>query len=378
MEKARFIARPNRFTVRCALDGEILDAYLPNPGRLWELMLPGSVLYVVRRDAGAKRKLPGVVVAVERGGRPVMLHTLACNDVVADLLRQERLPGFEGMRIVQREITRGRSRFDFLLEKDGLPALLEVKSCTLFGRRIAMFPDAVTTRGRRHLTELAELSRQGTPAHVLFLVHWPDADYFLPDYHTDLDFALTFLAVRDAVRFSALALDWQTDMTPGSKIRELRIPWGLLEQEVQDGGCYLLILGFSEAPNPIHDGPNRPSLRKGYYIAVGSARSGLTRRLQGLRRKSGPGRQGEKGPLDELRALADSCQVIPIRTRELLESELIDALSRIADWSVPGFEASEHSGFPRLFGMTDPPLQRRAFVELLLDFRINILEKLLS
>ena len=125
MEEARFIERPNRFTVRCALGSEILDAYLPNPGRLWELLLPDSVLYVVRRDVGQDRKLRGVVVAVEREGRPVMLHTLACNDIVADLLRQKRLPGFEGMNILQREIARGRSRFDFLLEQNGAPLLLE-------------------------------------------------------------------------------------------------------------------------------------------------------------------------------------------------------------------------------------------------------------
>ncbi len=161
MEKARFISRPNRFTVRCALGSEILDSYLPNPGRLWELLLPDSVLYVVRQKTGENRKLGGLVVAVERDGRPVMLHTHACNDIVADLLCKRQLPGFEDLRIVQREISRGSSRFDFLLERDGAQQLLEVKSCTLFGRRIAMFPDAVTSRGKRHLTELAELSRRG-------------------------------------------------------------------------------------------------------------------------------------------------------------------------------------------------------------------------
>ncbi len=374
MEKARFIGRPNRFTVRCALGSEILDAYLPNPGRLWELLLPDSVLYVVRQETGAKRKLRGLVVAVERDGRPVMLHTLACNDVVADLLRQRRLPGFESMHVVRREVTRGSSRFDFLLEQNGLPRLLEVKSCTLFGRRIAMFPDAVTTRGRRHLLELAELAREGTPAHVVFLVGSSHVDYFLPDYHTDLNFASTFLAVRDAVRFSALAVDWQTDMTPGPIIRELQIPWALLEREIQDGGCYLLVLHLPRDTNFTLNGPGGLTFRKGYYVTVGSARSGLTRHLEMALRKPMVGNNA----LENLKTAADSRLVIPIRTTEPLEAELIAALSLIADWSIPNSETPVEAGPCRFFGMEENPLSRRAFVDFLLDYRINRLDKQLS
>ncbi|OPY84641.1 MAG: Sugar fermentation stimulation protein A [Syntrophus sp. PtaU1.Bin208] len=378
MEKARFIARPNRFTVRCALGSEILDAYLPNPGRLWELLLPDSVLYIVRWENDTPRKLRALVVAVERDGRPVMLHTLACNDVVADLLRQRRLPGFEDMRVVQREITRGSSRFDFLLEQNGLSRLLEVKSCTLFGRRIAMFPDAVTSRGRRHLLELAEHARQGTPAHVVFLVGSAHMDYFLPDYHTDFDFASTFLAVRDAVRFSALAVDWQQDMTPGPVIRELSIPWTLLEREVQDGGCYLLILHLPTETKFSVNSPGCLSFPRGYYVTVGSARSGLTRHLQTVRRKPKAANNGRNNVLENLKAAADSRLVIPIRTTEPLEAELIEALSLIADWSISNLEIPEEAGPRRFFGMEENPLSRRTFVDYLLDYRINRLDKQLS
>jgi len=376
MEKARFVARPNRFTVRCALGEEVLDAYLPNPGRLWELLLPDSVLYVVRQDVeGTKRKLPALVVAVERDGRPVMLHTLACNDVVAELLQQRRLPGFEGMRIVRREVVRRQSRFDFLLEEKGIPRLLEVKSCTLFGRRIAMFPDAVTARGRRHLLELAELSRQGTPASVLFLVGCPHADFFLPDYHTDFAFAATFLAVREAVRFHALAVDWQPDLAPGPVIRELEIPWALLEQEVQDGGCYLLVLHLPREEKVILNDQSCLVLGEGYYLYVGSAGADLTRRLQLARRRPKQERRRKADFLEELKALADSLQVIPIRATEPLETELIDALSRIADETAVEGDNGKGDRRTRLFRFSVSPLQCRAFVDLLLEFRINRLEK---
>jgi len=78
----------------------------------------------------------------------------------------------------------------------GDPFVLEVKSCTLFGNSIAMFPDAVTVRGRRHIEELAALAVRGTAGGVVFLVHTPRVRYFLPDYHTDLTFARTFLNVK--------------------------------------------------------------------------------------------------------------------------------------------------------------------------------------
>ena len=68
---------------------------------------------------------------------------------------------------------------------------LEVKSCTLVGKKVAMFPDAITERGARHLRELADLSRNGSKTAVLFIVHWPLAEVFMPDYHTDLNFTRT-------------------------------------------------------------------------------------------------------------------------------------------------------------------------------------------
>ena len=76
--------------------------------------------------------------------------------------------------------------FDLLLTNDkGDEFLLEVKSCTLFSKTGAMFPDAITERGRKHLLHLKELQNEGYHTGVLFLVQWDRAQWFLPDYHTD-------------------------------------------------------------------------------------------------------------------------------------------------------------------------------------------------
>jgi hypothetical protein len=71
--KGTLISRPNRFVIRCAVEGGIGDAYLPNPGRLWELLLPGRVVYLVRRLPGGSGSLAHTAVAVEREGIPLLL-----------------------------------------------------------------------------------------------------------------------------------------------------------------------------------------------------------------------------------------------------------------------------------------------------------------
>jgi len=158
--QAHFLSRPNRFLIRCEWNGRILSAFLPNPGRLQELLLPGSMIHLVREES-PDRKTHYTVVAVNRDDHPIMLHTHRNNEVARTLLEKRRIPGLEKARVVRSEIRVGRSRFDFLLEEGGKDVLLEVKSCTLVGARAAMFPDAVTERGARHLRELAILSEEG-------------------------------------------------------------------------------------------------------------------------------------------------------------------------------------------------------------------------
>ena len=129
--------------------------------------------------------------------------------------------------------------------------MTEVKSCTLVGNRIAMFPDAVTERGARHLQELAELSENGRETAVLFVVHWPRAEYFLPDFHTDLHFARTMLACKGKVRFFPVSVRWKKDLSLDSDTRLLNIPWDFIETEAKDRGNYLVILKLGEGkPSP--------------------------------------------------------------------------------------------------------------------------------
>lgn len=237
--EATFTRRINRFLIECRLGRRVIRAFLPNPGRLQELLLNGVPVYLVKEDVLKGRVTTHTAVGVLRDGYPIMLHTHKTNLVVKLLLEDGAIPGFEGAEIVRQEVTVGHSRFDFLLNDGVGDIFLEVKSCTLVGRHVAMFPDAVTARGARHLEELARLSAEGIRTAVVFVIHWPLASVFMPDYHTDLHFARTLLAVRESVQIIPLSVEWLPDLSLTGRTRLLDIPWSYIEQEAQDRGSYL-------------------------------------------------------------------------------------------------------------------------------------------
>jgi sugar fermentation stimulation protein A len=118
------------------------------------------------------------------------------------LLQHGKVPGLEKAKIVESEVRVERSRFDFLLEDDTGTILLEVKSCTLFSNKVAMFPDAVTARGKKHLEELTRLSAEGTSCAVLFLIHWPRAEVFLMRFRLAI-IAESSYCIQSQIRLAA-------------------------------------------------------------------------------------------------------------------------------------------------------------------------------
>ncbi len=282
--RARFLRRPNRFLILCEWKGQILSDFLPNPGRLQELLLPGSVVHLMREEKSTNRKTRYTAVAVERDNHPIMLHTHRTNEVARYLLERRKIHGLEKAEIVKSEIRVGRSRFDFLLKEGNKDILLEVKSCTLVGERIAMFPDAVTERGARHLNELAKMSEEGLRTVVLFIVHWPLAKVFMPDYHTDLNFSQTLLEIRDRVEIIPLSVRWEKDLLLSPKIEILKIPWDRIEKEAKDRGSYLLILSLKRRRKINVGKLGRVHFRKGFYTYVGSAMANLSKRMERHRR----------------------------------------------------------------------------------------------
>lgn len=365
--RATFLKRPNRFLVQCKWKGRILSAFLPNPGRLQELLFPGRIIHLVREEKPLDRKTLYTAVAVDREGQPIMLHTHRTNEVARTLLQERRIPGLENARIVRSEIRVGRSRFDFLLKQGNQDILLEVKSCTLVGKSVAMFPDAVTERGARHLRELAKISEEGVRAVFLFIVHWPFARIFMPDFHTDLNFSQTLLRVRDRVEVIPVSVHWRQDLSLSPDVKVLKVPWDTIEKEAKDQGSYLLILNLRRNRKINVGKLGKVLFRKGFYVYVGSAMANLSKRMERHRRL----RKRHHWHIDELRAVAEFHSVLAIRSSQRLECEVAKGMSEIAEWSVPRFGSTDCSCDTHLFGTSSDPIQSEDFQKLLQYFRMD-------
>lgn len=365
-EKATYLKRPNRFTLVCRLNGRVVKAFLPNPGRLWELLLPGVLIYL-EKSSQEKNLLPYTAVAIQRGSHPVMVHTHRTNDFVAHLLGKGLVPGLEKAEVIKREFVHGKSRFDFLLRNGGTEVILEVKSCTLFGKRVAMFPDAITARGRRHVEELLRISREGKSAAVLFLICWPDCDYFMPEYHTDLEFSLTLMKARHDISIIPLAVEIGENLSLTSRIRKLEIPWETVKKEAEDRGSYMLILRLPERRNIEIGNLGNVDFRAGYYVYAGSAMKNLSRRVERHRRTG----KNLFWHVDYLRAYAEYHCALPIRTHDDLECKLAAAVKNISEWEIPRFGSSDCSCDSHLFGMRKDPFLSPEFIALLQYFRMD-------
>ncbi len=202
---AVFLSRPNRFAVIARVKRRQVTAYLPNPGRLRELLFPGTPI-LLERAGGKGRRTPFTVVAVDGKDGLIPLHTGKTNDLVAALLRAGAIARLTGWKTLRREVPVPHGRIDFLLGRGTERYYLEVKSCTLFAAGGAFFPDAVTARGRRHVLTLRELRARNVRCGVLFVVYNDRCRYFLPDWHTDPAFAEALVSAKDGRHFAARSL----------------------------------------------------------------------------------------------------------------------------------------------------------------------------
>lgn len=184
-----FVRRINRFTCLVKIaKGNSVKAYLANPGRLTELLKPQAKVFLKYIGGLHKRKTRYELVLVEYNGVLVSVDSRVPNYLIKEAFRNNKIDKFKSYRILTPEFKFGKSRIDFYLKSDNDECLLEVKSCTLVKNKIAMFPDAPTKRGRRHIEELIKFKKQGKRACIIFIVQREDAEKFSPNYETDQEF----------------------------------------------------------------------------------------------------------------------------------------------------------------------------------------------
>jgi len=158
---------------------------------------------------------------------------------------------------------------------------------------------------------------------------------------------------------------------PRRQVRELAIPWKLIEREARDRGCYIIVMRLMRDRKIKIGSLGTVQFAKGFYLYVGSAKANLTQRIARHRSR----RKKLFWHIDYLREYADFCAALPVRTNADLECDLARALKGISRWTIPAFGSSDCACESHLFGMADDPLNTPTFIEMLQYFRIDRLEK---
>lgn len=192
-------SRDNRFRATVIVDGRNVWAHVANSGRLEELFIPGRPVWLAPAS-DPNRKTSYDLKLVEFESVLVSVDARLPNPLFAEALAKGTISGFDypaanpsakpaNMPLVKPEVVRGNSRLDFRLSgPDGI-CWVETKSVTLVRDGTALFPDAPTERGRKHLRELMDIVASGERAAVVFVVQRPDALRFSANRETDPEFA---------------------------------------------------------------------------------------------------------------------------------------------------------------------------------------------
>jgi sugar fermentation stimulation protein A len=193
---ACFLERRQRFLALVELpDNRRVWVHVPNSGALTGCLDPGQEI-LLTFDAHPGRQTDYTWRFVRGPAGWICIDTLVPNRLVAEALAAGGLPGLPPPRQVRAEVTIPQgSRLDFVLEVNGALLFLEVKSVTWVEDGVALFPDGVTSRGRRHLEHLADLVRQGHQAWNLFVVQRQDARGLRPAAAIDPAYARELAAV---------------------------------------------------------------------------------------------------------------------------------------------------------------------------------------
>ncbi len=211
----RLVRRYKRFLADVELaDGGTVTAHCPNSGSMLACAQPGRPVYLSRHD-DPRRKLKYTWQLIDMPTSLVGVNTQVPNRLVQLGVGGGRVPELSGYGHLKREVKTGRhTRLDMVLEQAGRrTCFVEVKNCTLVTDGEACFPDAVTSRGLKHLQELQRLTAEGFRAVIFFLVQRMDARIFHPADHIDAAYGRELRrAVENGVQILAydVAIDFET------------------------------------------------------------------------------------------------------------------------------------------------------------------------
>ncbi|MBT0665434.1 DNA/RNA nuclease SfsA [Geobacter pelophilus] len=205
------IKRYKRFLADIQLDdGSIVTAHTPNSGSMMGCAVPGSRAVLTRSNSPG-RKYPLTWELVQVNGIWIGIHTSYPPKLVAEGVVNGTIAELQGYPVIRPEVTCGESRIDLLLSGGAVPCWVEVKNVTLVEDGVALFPDAVTTRGQKHLRELLRLVRQGERGVIFYVIQRGDAEAMAPADRIDPEYGRL---LREVVSQGVEALAYRAEVSP--------------------------------------------------------------------------------------------------------------------------------------------------------------------
>ncbi len=207
------IRRYKRFLADIRLeDGSVITVHCPNTGAMRGCSTPESPA-AFSVAANPKRKYPHTLEMVCENGVWVGVNTIRCNKIVSEAITGGKIAQWQDVEDIQTEVRISpQTRLDLCLtHSDGSTTMVEIKSCSLAENGCALFPDAVTARGTKHLRELTALAAAGEKSAIFYLVQRQDASVFRPAREIDADYAHAFIAAQ---RTGVQVLVYQADVSP--------------------------------------------------------------------------------------------------------------------------------------------------------------------
>jgi len=207
--KGKLIKRYKRFFVDVKLDKETVTAHCPNTGSMKGLLEEGNDVYLLKHD-DPKRKLKYGLEIIKAHKNLVGVNTHMANKIVNHGLSKNLVKELQNNDIIKPEVFFNKeTRFDFLIEKGKQKSFVEVKNVTLFrDKKTAEFPDAITTRGSKHLLTLIDAIKEGYKSYLLFLVQIQNMEKFKIAKDIDKEYYNNYLIAKKAgVNFLAYRCD---------------------------------------------------------------------------------------------------------------------------------------------------------------------------
>ena len=193
-----FIKRYKRFFVDIKIRNKVITAHCPNTGSMFGLLKKGNKVWLSKSD-NPNRKLKYTLEIIQDNKSKVGVNTHATNKIVLDALQKNLIKEIKNISDIKPETKFGKkTRFDFLVLKNTEKIFVEVKNVTLSRKKkIAEFPDAVTTRGLKHINELINAGKKNYKIFILYLIQRDDCKLFQIAKDIDPNYAT---AVKKAVK----------------------------------------------------------------------------------------------------------------------------------------------------------------------------------